>query len=261
MDKIERKLWRKVTLYGFLLRVVPFVRMAAVSGGLSFGLANKGSDIDIFVITRPGRLYTARFFMNALLMMFGVRVFGENKASRFCLSFFVDEKNLDLSKVALNDSNGQIDDVYLAYWISKLKPVIDRRCLKNFEPDNQWVLKTLEANKLVIDRNKIVGIQILSFVFRKFFEFLLVSKFGAWFEKFAKEKQIKHLEKKFNGMGTIGAGVLGSDGVGAVVINDGTCKIHMPDLREAINKKYRKNKNAGFDEDSFISLLCSKKYL
>lgn len=241
MDKIEKKLWRRVSIWSFLLKSVPFVNMIAVSGGLSFGIVDKKSDIDLFVVVKNGRLYTARFFMNVFLMMFGLRVFGENKARKFCLNFFVDERNADLSSIAIKD------DIYLAYWIKRLVPIVDRRELKIFEGKNKWALKILGDEKLVIERSRIGWFKSFSFLSRRGLEFVLRGKFGDRFEGFVFRKQKEHLKSSDRGFDA--------------KMGNGIFKMHSPDRREIIRNSYREKFKTGFDEEGFIALLRSKTYL
>ena len=68
MDKIELKLWNKVNRWLFLIRMVPFLKLVCVSNNMSFGVVDGQSDIDLFVVAKKGRLYTARFFLNLFLL-------------------------------------------------------------------------------------------------------------------------------------------------------------------------------------------------
>jgi hypothetical protein len=44
----------------------------------------------------------------------------EDIAGNFCLSFFIEESAMDLSKIAIED------DIYLYYWIYYMKPIFVR---------------------------------------------------------------------------------------------------------------------------------------
>lgn len=54
--------------------MAPFVRFVAVTGSLGRGEAKPGSDADLFVVTEPKHLYTARAFALVLLQYTGQRV-------------------------------------------------------------------------------------------------------------------------------------------------------------------------------------------
>jgi len=109
------KPWLKV------LAAWPGVEMIAICNNLAFLSAREESDIDLFIVTKPGRLWQTRFFLAAFLQMFKKRTTPDSgDAEKFCLSFFVSSDALDLSSVRLEG-----EDIYLAYWVASLVPVYD----------------------------------------------------------------------------------------------------------------------------------------
>src|SRR3989338_10492249 len=119
MSELENNLWLKVGRYVPFLRIVPFLKLVAVCNNLAFGKVKEKSDIDLFIIAKSGRLFTVRILVTGILHCLGVRRHGKKIAGRFCLSFFVDDKNLNLEPIAIDK------DVYLAYWIKNIRPVLD----------------------------------------------------------------------------------------------------------------------------------------
>ena len=169
MEKIEEKLWSKVNRYIPYLRWVPFLRMVAVCNNLAFGKVDAKSDIDLFIIAKRGRLFTVRILVTFILQILGVRRHGNKVAGRFCLSFFVDDSFLDLSKIAIEN------DVYLAYWVASLKPVIDDGVSSEFWAENKWVESFFENGELKYDVSRVLArpSNIFAFLFPKFVESLL----------------------------------------------------------------------------------------
>lgn len=115
------------------VRMCPFVRFAAVCNNVAMGRVHEGSDIDLFFVMKKGGLFTGRFFITLLLHFLGVRRHGGKIAGRFCLSFFMDDSDLDLSRIAIEN------DYYLAYWCKTMIPFIDRGIIEKFESANKWV--------------------------------------------------------------------------------------------------------------------------
>jgi len=74
MTKHEVEFWKKARRAATWLQIAPFVRFVAVTGSLSRGEAKPDSDADLFVVTEPGHLYTARAFALILLQYTGQRV-------------------------------------------------------------------------------------------------------------------------------------------------------------------------------------------
>ncbi|MBI2634689.1 hypothetical protein HYW82_03420 [Candidatus Peregrinibacteria bacterium] len=143
MEELEKKLWKRVWRYCRFLRFVPFLRMVAVCNNLAFGRVRAASDIDLFIVAREGHLFTVRIFVTAILHIFGVRRHGEKIAGRFCLSFFVDDSALDLSTIAIEK------DIYLAYWVKNLVPIIDDGVYGEFLRKNEWVDGYFEEGEIL----------------------------------------------------------------------------------------------------------------
>jgi hypothetical protein len=113
-----RKYWRHVKRFCGILNLCPFVRLITVCNSLPIGDINKNSDIDLFVVAKPNRLFTARLFLTILTSIFGLRRYGIKIKKRFCLSFYASEDSLDLSSIAQKPY-----DIYLAYWLKTMEPI------------------------------------------------------------------------------------------------------------------------------------------
>lgn len=195
MQEIEKVLWRKVFRYAKFLRFVPFLRMVAVCNSLSFGLVDEKSDIDLFVVARRGRLFMARIFLTGLFCLLGVRRHGKKVAGRFCLSFFVDEDFLDLSRIALQD------DVYLAYWIGNLKLILDDGVGEKFFAANGWAGSYFQSDFVFdwiapVDGFLKAGGRKSGNIFKKIMEWLLGGRFGNFIESVLKKWQLKRARLK-----------------------------------------------------------------
>lgn len=83
-----------------LLMCLPFVRMVALAGSVAQGTAKAGSDIDLFIITTPHRLYLARLGVALVTQVLGWRRHRGHVQNRLCLSFLASELALDLSRFA-----------------------------------------------------------------------------------------------------------------------------------------------------------------
>ncbi|PJC37180.1 hypothetical protein CO046_01970 [Candidatus Peregrinibacteria bacterium CG_4_9_14_0_2_um_filter_53_11] len=131
---LVRERWRKVRRFGGLFSALPFVRMVAVVNSLAHGLASPKSDIDLFVVVEDGRMDEARFWFKALTQLCGVRVHHNKRAGRFCLSFFVTQRSLDLREVALPF------DPHLASMIVTAQPVCGAEQFDEWRKANaHWV--------------------------------------------------------------------------------------------------------------------------
>jgi len=83
------KLFKKAIQFGSGMRHLPFVRGAALAGSVTWTNSSEQSDIDIFIITEPGRIFLARLFVSAYFQIFGGRRHGNKIKDRFCLNHYV----------------------------------------------------------------------------------------------------------------------------------------------------------------------------
>ena len=229
MTEVERDLWKKVEKVGPYLHLIPFLRFAGVCNTLSFGLVDKDSDIDLFIVAKGGRLFIMRIFLVALLHIMGVRGYGDKFTGRFCLSFFVDDRNLDLSEIALSK------DIYLAFWLKKMIPVIDMDVFTELMECNAWMHKYFDepvaSNKaFAVNRPKVFTI------IRSSIEWVLNGFVGGKIEEVLSWWQIKRATKK-------AAAFKDQSGL---IIKKGILKFHHNDRRGRYSAVWREK----FGDDS-----------
>jgi hypothetical protein len=102
------------------LRHVPWLRLAAVCNTVAMGLPRRRSDIDIFLVTVPQRLWLVRLFAHALLLLQTRTRRGGRVQDAICLSFSLSTQALALAPLAKMP-----EDPYLHVWLRTLVPVID----------------------------------------------------------------------------------------------------------------------------------------
>lgn len=112
----------------------PFVKFAGVCNSLGFFNSADKSDIDFFIVAESGRLWTARFFTNLFLKIFNLRPTRESNKDKICLSFFIGDGDLDVSRVAISGG-----DPYFYHWMAWLLPLYDDRIYKKFIDANVWI--------------------------------------------------------------------------------------------------------------------------
>ncbi len=115
--------------------------------------ADGDSDIDLFIETAPGMLWTGRVMATLFFSALGARRHGKYVKGRFCLSFFAVE-NADLGKVAIEN------DAYLYEWARRLVSV-DGKGPEEGVPDNSPVQEnqserhgTGSSHENVLDRRE-----------------------------------------------------------------------------------------------------------
>lgn len=112
--------WWRLRLAVRAVRWLPYVRMMAAANTVADRTATRDSDIDVFIVIQHGRLYLTRLLITAVLHLTGLRRHGNKVANRICLSFFVTDAGLNIRSILFEPY-----DLYAAYWISELHPVLD----------------------------------------------------------------------------------------------------------------------------------------
>ena len=155
-----------------ILSLIPTIKLIGISGALSMKNSDKDDDIDIFVITKRGFVWTTRFLMVILLLALGVYRNKNSKkySDKICLNMLLDEDYMKLEK-----------NLYIAHEITQLVPVFERdNAYENFLQENEWIknfmVNVLKDNKNYFKKKSGIMEYVLIFVFN-FFVFEKVSKF------------------------------------------------------------------------------------
>lgn len=222
----ERK-FKRVLRVVKLFRFIPYLRMVAICNTLAYQNPKETSDIDLFVVARPGRIWTVRFCVALILKILQLRP-GEAKKDPICPSFFVTEDNLNLEKIQLS---GQ--DPYLKYWTAQVFPVFDPyRVSEGFFTENSWI-KNYLPNVVFprpSKRRRVEDSAFTKFV-RKIQEFDVNGAVGNFFESQLKKFQMKILPKKLKDMANKDT---------RVVISDKMLKFHDDDRRQEFAREFEK---------------------
>lgn len=119
-----RTLWIMARLSTHVIKRFPFVRAVFVSGDLSKNSTHRGSDVDFFILTAPGRLWIARM----LLILFKKAVL-LNRKKFFCLNSFA-----SVERMTLDERN-----IYQATEVAQLKPLYNSPLFGRYLEANGWV--------------------------------------------------------------------------------------------------------------------------
>ncbi len=112
-----------------LIAYVPYVRMLGATGSLSMKHGSVGSDWDMFVVLRSGKIWLGRTLLTFFLQCIGKRRHGEKVNNRACLNYFVTDDNLEIST----------KDLFSANEYRFLIPLISFDWFQKFEARNIWI--------------------------------------------------------------------------------------------------------------------------
>jgi hypothetical protein len=171
--------WRAALRYAAWIRCLPFVRMVAVTGTLAVNSAEAGDDIDLFLITEPGRVWLARAL--TILIVRWAKLFGET----LCPNYLIASNALALAERNLYSARelAQMQPLYGAVWYTEL-------CERN-----RWTLKYL-PNVLAEHADNSLPLDALPGPLRAFkraCEVLLSGRLGKALDRWEMRRKVKKL--------------------------------------------------------------------
>ncbi len=104
---------RKVASTLRLISWCPSIVNVYLSNSMSFGTVHEDSDIDVFIVTKPRQLWSARLWAMLATMLCGTRVTATSK-DKVCLSFFA------TTDARLSDAFESSEDYYMYFWEKSL---------------------------------------------------------------------------------------------------------------------------------------------
>jgi len=129
---------RKARFLVQVLKLIPWIKLVGISGGLAMDNAQESDDIDLFIITAKNRLWISRFLALGLLSLTGQRrkVGASDKkiAGKLCLNILLEEDRLAQPN----------KDIYLAHEVLQMKVLWQRDGIyQKYLEDNSWALRFL----------------------------------------------------------------------------------------------------------------------
>jgi len=216
LEQNAGRLWRRVARWRWIFANVPFMRAVFVSNTLSYNNARPGSDIDLLIVTAPGRIWTARAWLLVWMNLFNLRVRSQDRAAKFSPEFFVTETSWDVSAIALPH------DYYLSFWVSDLVPVWPGGEANSFRQANRWY-----ANDLPVAWRspKEPGYhRATSSVYARSVEWCLRGRMGDWLESHVQRSQTSIIQRNLRRLGVNPQ----------VVTSDDVIKLHFNDRRATV---------------------------
>jgi hypothetical protein len=135
----------------------------------------------------------------------------------------VDEDALDLSKIAI------YKDIYLAFWIKSMIPLIDDGISNEFLKKNLWAKDFFERREdFQIDNSKVLKLTGFNKFANKFLKWILNGRIGNLVEFLLKKWQLKRARGKIKNV----------DGNASLIVEDHILKFHNIDRRREYRDKW-----------------------
>jgi predicted nucleotidyltransferase len=152
--------WR----WSWMFKLLPWVKLVAVSGSVAGGSPKAEDDIDIVVITESHRVWLSRLLLIAIFSLLGKRRRPTDDPAKvnnkLCLNMWLTEDRL-----ASEDR-----DIYVAHELMQLVPIVNRhQMLERYWAANEWVRKFLpnaQLAELSVEKVKIEtgGLRLLDWL-------------------------------------------------------------------------------------------------
>ncbi len=195
--KLAEEKWRKARRYLFWVQGLPFVEMVLASGSLGLGHMTEESDLDVLVVSKPGRIWLTRLLVFLWFGLMGVRRRKHQKVApnKICPNHYLTTTSLHIPFASL----------YNAQTYAHLVPVYvrDHRLPDDFRMANPWInvyinhWKKSEFPERVVKKSKLLrGWALGAEFFLRFF--------GKLPEKFARAIQKPRIKLNLPGRITVG---------------------------------------------------------
>lgn len=138
-EKISSPKWKKIRRAAGILQIVPFMRLIFVSGSLAQNSCHSESDLDLLIVARAGRIWTARFFATILTHVLGLRRHGEKIKDRVCLNHYITDKSLQIPQAGRS--------LYTAQIYNQLVLLFEKEpnLFSRFRQENGWIKDYFQA--------------------------------------------------------------------------------------------------------------------
>ncbi|MFH2105273.1 MAG: hypothetical protein ABII72_03480 [Parcubacteria group bacterium] len=220
--------WQRAQWITKKLRLVPFVRLIAVCNKIAYNNAGNDSDIDLFIIIKPGRIWTTRTLVTIITGLLGVRRHDRKIKDRVCLSFYITEKAMDLEKLSATKP-----DTHFMYWITQIAPIFSlNETAAAFWQANKWVKKHLPnfTSYQGVDYQRQIIDSGLTSSWRQTAEKILSGGLGNIIERKLKKLQLKKMSAKTNSARW--------ENNTNVVVSDDILKFHERDARMELRREF-----------------------
>lgn len=194
-----RPLWRAGRVLAHIVAHLPFVRMVAMIGSLAVENARAADDdIDLFIVTAPGRVWLARAMVIALVRLAALAGY------ELCPNYL-----LSTQRLAMRDN-----DVFTAHELAQMVPLHGRTTYRALLAANGWLADFMPNATPRDGQARDLG--RLGRAAQRAAEFMLGGRLGDRLERRVQARKVAQLQRE--------AASTGSDEVG---FDAGMCKGHL----------------------------------
>ncbi len=150
----SQKKIKKAKRFIKIFSIFPYIKMIALVNSIgSFNLKEEG-DIDFFIISKQNRVWLTRLYCTGIAKILNSRPKKNNKKDKICLSFYLGDKQLNLSSLKYKYGDPYFDiwqkDMLILFERNNTKEIflnensLSENKLSNSLNDNSFILKFLD---------------------------------------------------------------------------------------------------------------------
>ncbi len=210
--------WKHAKPHIRLLAAMPHVRAIWFVNSMGWHNARKQSDIDLCIITAPGKIWSARFFTTMAMKLLRQRPFEQTEERAICLSLYIAENQLDMEPYKIGEQ-----DIHFSFWASQFYPIYDNGQFQQYIQQNTWLQK-------VFDDLQWTQPSLKRIITRSWWQPLIQMPLQLLCaESLLKRIQLKIMPEKLRSMANKDK---------RVVMNESILKLHTNDMRTELQKKW-----------------------
>jgi len=217
-EAVAQRMWKRAHRYARLIAHLPFVRLVAVTGTLAVGNVEPDDDIDLFIVTAPGRLWLCRALVIGVVRL--ARLFGDE----LCPNYLVTERALEIRE----------RNLFTARELAQMVPLFGSATYRRLRDANRWVLDYLPNAELPPPGTRLRDVGGWPARFKAFAERVLGGRLGDWLERWERTRKIDKLTRQAAAIG---------DGTTAVFTAD-CCKGHFEAYDQVILERFQERLEA-----------------
>lgn len=218
-EKQSQLYFKKAKMLSQILKLIPWIKLVGISGGLAVNNASKKDDIDLFIITAKNRLWISRLLTLGLLSLTGQRRKKGDQSRRIvgklCINILLEEDKLEQ----------QNKDIFIAHELLQMKVLWQRGGVySKYLEDNDWAFKFLPnwvGNQYQVSGSKYYGKKHYQKTLNT--QYIIHNTILDVFEKLARKFQLWYMRQP----------------KGMERIEDGALYFHPKDCRSEILAQYK----------------------
>jgi hypothetical protein len=165
--------------YARLIWMLPYVRMVAITGSLAMNNVEDGDDIDLMIVTEPGRLWMTRGMILVVVKVARLR------GHTLCPNYILSSRALRLEQ----------RDSYAAHELAQMEPIHGNHTAKRLWTENAWCRDFLPNARWRGDEGTAEELPWILSTAKSLAEMVLRLPPGTWIEQWERKRKIAKLRR------------------------------------------------------------------